>query len=53
MDYWIKLRVVLQCLGLTHFIPLISFKPPENMKKHGSFVMFSGGIEKDRWHEMG
>ena len=33
---------------LTHFMPLVSFNTPENMVK----LMFSGGIERDQWHEM-
>ena len=37
---------------LTHFMPLVSFDTPENIKKPG-FLMFSAGIERNQWHEMG
>ena len=30
---------------LTHFKPMSISVPPEN-------IMFSGGIERDQWHEM-
>ena len=36
--------------GLTRFMPLISFDTPENIKKG---FLFSGGMKRDQWHEMG
>ena len=33
-------------------MPLISFYTPRKQKIRG-FLMFSGGIERDQWHEMG
>ena len=38
---------------LTHFMPLASFYIPWKLQKTRGFLMFSGGIEKDQWHEMG
>ena len=38
---------------LTHFMPLVSFYIPWKLQKTRGFLMFSGGIEKDQWHEMG
>ena len=32
--------------SLSHFMPLVSFIPPENIKTKG-FLMFSGGTERD------
>ena len=37
---------------LTHLMPLISFDTPENTRR-SYFLMFSGGIKRDQWHEMG
>ena len=39
-------------LALTHFVPLASFYTPCNYQKTRAFLMFTGGIERDRWHEM-
>ena len=38
---------------LTHFVPLISFDTPWKHQKTSGFLMFSGGITRDQWHEMG
>ena len=38
---------------LTHFMPLGSFYTPGKYQKTRGFLMFSGGIETDQWHEMG
>ena len=40
-------------LILTHFMPLISFCTLGELQKISGFLMFSGGIERDQWHEMG
>ena len=40
-------------LPLTHFMPLISFDTPWKHQKIRGFMMFSGGIKRDQWHEMG
>ena len=37
---------------LSHLMPLISFYITWKHKKTFSFLVFSGGIEKDQWHEM-
>ena len=37
---------------LTNFMPLVSFYAPWK-QKNKVFLMFSGGIEKDQWYEMG
>ena len=34
-------------------MPVISFYHPEKHQKTSGFLMFSGGIERDEWHEMG
>ena len=39
--------------ALIHFIPLTSFYIPGKHQKTFEFLPFSGGIEKDQWHEMG
>ena len=41
------------CFLLTPFMPLASIYTPWKHKKTGDFLMFSGGIERDQWHEMG
>ena len=38
---------------LTHFMPLISFDTPRKHQKTRGFLLFSGVIERDQWHEMG
>ena len=37
---------------LTHFMPLMSFDTPGKHKKARGFLMFSGGIKRDQWHQM-
>ena len=36
---------------LTHFMPQVSFNTPWKHQKTFGFLMFSGGIERDLWHE--
>ena len=38
---------------LTNFMLLLFFYTPWKHKKPRGFLMFSGGIERDQWHEMG
>ena len=38
---------------LTHFMPLISFDTPWKHQKTRGFLILSGGIKRDQWHEMG
>ena len=38
---------------LTHLMPLVSFYTPRKHQKTFGFLMFSGGLEKDQWYEMG
>ena len=38
---------------LTHFMPLISFDTPRKHQNTRGFLMFSWGIERDQWYEMG
>ena len=38
---------------LTHFMPLISFDTPWKHQKTRGFLMFSGGLKRVQWHEMG
>ena len=38
---------------LPHIMPVISFYSPWRHQKTSGFEMFSGGIERDQWHEMG
>ena len=40
-------------MHLNHFMPLISFDTPWKHQKTRGFPMFSGGIKRDQWHEMG
>ena len=37
---------------LTHFMLLISFDTPWKHQKTKDFLMFSGGIKRDQWHEI-
>ena len=37
----------------TNSLSLISFYTPWKHQKTSGFLMFSGGIERDYWHEMG
>ena len=34
-------------------MPLVSFYTPRKHQKTFGFLMFSGGLEKDQWYEMG
>ena len=55
-NLWITNQVELQwgtLLSLTHFMPLISFDTPWKHQKTRGFLMFSVGIKRDQWHEMG
>ena len=36
----------------THFSPLGSFYTPWKHQKTRGFLMFSGGVEREQWHEM-
>ena len=38
---------------LAHFMPLVSFDTPWKYQKPFGFLILSGGIERDQWHEMG
>ena len=38
---------------LTRFVPLLSFETPWKKQKTFGFLVFSGGMERDQWHEMG
>ena len=38
---------------LTHFMPLVSFYALSKHQKTRGFPMFSGGIERDQWNEIG
>ena len=40
-------------ISLTHFMPLVPFYIPWKHQKTSDFLMFSVGIERDQWHEMG
>ena len=40
------------CVGLTHFVPLVSFYTPSKHQKTTGFLMFRGGIERDHWHSL-
>ena len=44
-------ELTVNCL-VAHFIPLISFYTPWKHEKISDFLTFSGGIERDQWHEM-
>ena len=37
---------------LIHFMLLVFFVSPENIRKTEVFLMFSGGIERDQCHKM-
>ena len=38
---------------LTHFMPLVSYYMPWKHEKTFGFFMFSGGVERNQWHEIG
>ena len=33
-------------------MPLVSFDTPRKHNKTKAFLMFSGGIKRDQWHEI-
>ena len=39
-------------LSLTHFMLLVFFDTPRKYQRNNDFLIFSGGIERDQWHEM-
>ena len=39
-------------LLLIHFIVLVSFYAPWKHQQSSGFLIFSGGIERDQWHEI-
>ena len=34
-------------------MPLVAFETPRKHQQTKGLLMFSGGIERDQWHEMG
>ena len=38
---------------LTHLMSLVSFYTPMKTLENLWFLIFSGGIERDEWHEIG
>ena len=46
-------RIELHEWKLTHFMPLISFDTLWKHQKTSGFLMFSAGIKRDQWYEMG
>ena len=44
---------ILIFMQLTHFMPLVSFYTFWKHQKTKGFLVFSGGIEREQWHEMG
>ena len=44
---------MMETLVLNPFHATGLFTLPENIRQNRGFLMFSGGIEKDQWHEMG
>ena len=50
---WFEYCYTSEADNLTHFMPLISFDTPCKHQKASAFLMFSGGIKRDQWHEMG
>ena len=47
-----SVKFILLNSTLTHLMPLVSFDIPWKRQKIKGFLMFSGGIERDQWHEM-
>ena len=43
----------LEEVSLTNFMPLVSFNTPRNHQKSSGFLILSGGIKRDQWHENG
>ena len=52
VSYAIRIDTWSKYLTLTRFLPLASFYTPWKHKKNSSFLMFSGGMEREQWHEM-
>ena len=46
-------NIVLSETTLTHFMPLVSFYTPWEHLKTFNFLMFSGGIKREQWQDMG
>ena len=38
---------------MNRFVQLISLYTPWKPQKTSGFLMFSGGLEREQWHEMG
>ena len=36
-----------------YFVPLVCFYTPGKHQEISGFLMFSGGIERDQWYEVG
>ena len=50
-SYW-KYEPLNLKMPLIHFMRLVSFYTLCKHQKTFSFLMFSGGMEKEQWHEM-
>ena len=46
-------KIEISIRQLAHFMSLVSFYTPENIRKLKVFWRIQGGIERDQWHEMG
>ena len=53
MRYWFYIFFIISQYTLIHFMPLVSFYTPSKHQKTYGFLMFSGGVERDQWHELG
>ena len=49
-EMW-ALLISYQCPSLTHFMSLVCLY--ENIKNRVGFLMFSGGREREQWHDVG
>ena len=49
--YHIFSKVMVLFLSITDFMSLVTLYPLETLVKQ-IFLVFSGGIERDQWHEM-
>ena len=47
-----KYKIALCHILLTHFVPLVSFTSWKHQKTRG-FLIFSGGLERNQWHDIG
>ena len=55
LESWVMINIWLFCNCnriFSHFMPLVYFATPWKHQKAFRFLMFSGGIERDQWHEM-